>query len=334
MDSPSIMGGVISKPGSNESVQKANQDLADAFKTLSHPAMMGSHRPNVENLLQSLHTLDLQTMPLSEVEELARMCFEGSPHIEKNPSKAVELWTIAADRGSLEAKYSRALCMKDGIGIDKDGKKAAEELSFLSKEKDYHLAHYSLALMYDQGVDIPQNYEEAFMLFKKAALEGITPALHNIGNCYAAGKGVQQNDQRALLYYQAADEAGDHIASFTLGTWYYSGRGGLKSNKEKAFELQLKAAQRGHPGAMFNVGTALLVGEGTEKDIDSAVKWLQYAADAGIVPARLNLAKVFIEGEGPLQRLDDAAKLLEPIKDKNEIAQGLFNEIEDLWRNK
>ncbi len=152
--------------------------------------------------------------------------------------------------------------------------------------------------------------------------------MHNIGNCYADGKGVKQSDKNALLYYQAADEAGDHFASFTLGTWYYSGRGGLEVNKEKAFELQLKAAQRGHPGAMFNVGTALLTGEGTAKDKENAIKWLQYAADAGVVAARLNLAKVFMEGDANSRRLDDAIKILEPIVEKNEIANELLKEIE------
>lgn len=204
--------------------------------------------------------------------------------------------------------------------------------------------------MHYVGDGIPQNYEEAFKLFKvytvilinfqitleiiifdllqKAARGGVTPALHNIGNCYADGKGAKQSDKNALLYYQAADEAGDHFASFTLGTWYYSGRGGLEVSKEKSFQLQLKAAQRGHPGAMFNIGTALLTGDGVEKDKENALKWLQHAANAGIVPARLNLAKVYMEGDRSSRRLDDAAELLKPIEDKNEVAKELLKEIQ------
>ena len=51
---------------------------------------------------------------------------------------------------------------------------------------------------------------------KLAAKGGITPALHNIGNCYAYGKGTKQSDYNAILFYEAAVEAGDPSAMFTL----------------------------------------------------------------------------------------------------------------------
>lgn len=206
--------------------------------------------------------------------------------------------------------------------------------------------------MYYLGDGVQQDFTEAFKLFKvnrptffglallvssvysfllkfsqKAAIGGVTPALHNIGNCYADGKGVQQNEKNAVLYYQAADEAGDHFASFTLGTWYYHGKGGLPVDHKKAVELQMKAAQRRHPGAMFNVGMALFSGDGVEKDKANAIQWLRFAGESGVMPARLNLAKIYLED--PLARqYDEAIDILQPIVDKNEAARELLAEIQ------
>lgn len=135
-----VVGTILTNSG-NVRVQQANQDLADAIKTLSHSNTMVVQRPDVEAKLQSLGSLDLGTMPIEEIEELARLHFEGSPLIEKDQNRAFELWKAAAERGSLEAKYSCALCMKDGIGTEKNCVTAAEELRVLSEEKNYNLAH-------------------------------------------------------------------------------------------------------------------------------------------------------------------------------------------------
>lgn len=154
--------------------------------------------------------------------------------------------------------------------------------------------------------------------------------MHNIGNCYAEGKGVKQNDKNALLYYQAGEEAGDPYASFTLATWHYKGRAELTADPEKAFQLQLKAAQMGHPPAMFNIGVALLTGDGTVKDREQAIQWLRKASDANITEAKLNLAKVYMEGDQVLsEALTMAENVLQPLaKNNHEIALAMLQELE------
>ena len=87
------------------------------------------------------------------------------------------------------------------------------------------------------------------------------PALHNLGNCYASGRGVPQSDQIALRYYEAAAETGDPFSKFTLGTWLYTGRGTGAPDRARSFQLQLEAANEGHPIAMFNIGTIYMAGE-------------------------------------------------------------------------
>lgn len=41
---------------------------------------------------------------------------------------------------------------------------------------------------------------------------------------------------------------------FTLGSWIYQGRAGLERDLKEAFKWQKKAADVGHPGALFNIG--------------------------------------------------------------------------------
>lgn len=139
---------------------------------------------------------------------------------------------------------------------------------------------------------------------------------------------MKQSDHNALLYYQAACEAGDAFAHFTVGTWHYQGRGGLEPNKELAFQFHMKAAEAGHPGAIFNVGVAYLVGEGTSLDKAEGVKWLKLAADKNIAEARYNIAKVYMEEEP--YRLDEAESILAPISDRSEIAKAMLEEIASL----
>ena len=152
--------------------------------------------------------------------------------------------------------------------------------------------------------------------------------MYNIANAYAYGRGVKASDHNALLYYEGASEAGDPMAQFTLGLWYYQGKGGLNADVKKSFQLQLQAAQQGHPAAMFNVGTAYLVGDGIGKDVSEAVEWLEKAGQVGIVEARLNLAKVYMDGAGVDKDLHKAKQYLIDIAARHEIARMLLAEIE------
>jgi TPR repeat protein len=42
---------------------------------------------------------------------------------------------------------------------------------------------------------------------------------------------------------------------FTVGTWIYTGRSGKERNLDESFRWQKLAADAGHPGATFNIGT-------------------------------------------------------------------------------
>ncbi len=71
---------------------------------------------------------------------------------------------------------------------------------------------------------------------------------------------VPKNEELAVKYLEVASETGDLLAKHALALHYYRGLG-CDVNRTKAFELQLQAAEGGHPGALFNVAVHYLSGK-------------------------------------------------------------------------
>ena len=288
-----------------------------------------------------------------QLEELARAYYEGGSsassssggggtggsagELPKDEAQAVAVWRAAAARGSIEAKYSLAVCLREGRGCATDAVAARARLSELAGDGNadggdadvgsgddkkkrnknvsnnkkgaggYHLAHYALGIMLTSGEGGAPDHAKAFGHFKAAARAGVLPALHNLANAYAAGRGVKQSDHNALLYYQAGADAGDPHAMFSLASWLHTGRGAADGKKqpERAFELNLAAARKGHPAAMFNVGAAFMSGVGTGsegKDMGKAAGWFEKASFEGtgrLAEASLNLGNMYRAGLVP-----------------------------------
>jgi TPR repeat protein len=51
-------------------------------------------------------------------------------------------------------------------------------------------AQFNFALMQAEGVGMPKNEEEAFLMFKKAAVKGLAQAQYNVGIFLAEGRGT------------------------------------------------------------------------------------------------------------------------------------------------
>eukprot|EP01031_Cornospumella_fuschlensis_P028592 gene28592-34516_t len=330
LQSPSLAKPPLNISAAEEAAKvAAYNQLKEAMKDLSG----GDSRPIIlpsDSEISKWLKKPVDQLPVDQLEELARVYYEGSKDISADPAKAVELWSLAASKGSVEARYSRAICLKDGVGIAEDKATAFQELQALAEKHNYNFAHYSLAIMHDRGEGCAIDLEKAFYHYRLAAKGGIQPAFHNLANAYAFGRGVEKNDENARMLYEAGVEMGDPASLYVLATWHYKGRGGLEVNKQKAFELQLQAAQAKHPAAMFNVGAALLVGDGVGEDAPKAAEWFEKAARLGIAEASLNLAKMYMEGKGVPRDLEVAREIVGRIADKNVVARELLLEIDTI----
>ena len=69
-------------------------------------------------------------------------------------------------------------------------------------------AQYQLAVLYDDGGEVAQNYEQAIYWYQKAAEQGLDKAQHNLGIAYDEGLGVTQDYQQAYEWFQKAAQQG------------------------------------------------------------------------------------------------------------------------------
>lgn len=83
-------------------------------------------------------------------------------------------------------------------------------------------------LKYDKQKD----YQQAMQWYLKAADEGNTDAMVNIGLLYQHGNGVQQNYQQAMQWYLKAADKNNPIAMIQISRLYNEGLGVDQDTKQ------------------------------------------------------------------------------------------------------
>lgn len=116
---------------------------------------------------------------------------------------------------------------------------------------------------------------------------------------------------------------------FALATWRNIGRFFAK-DPMISHELNLRAANLGHPGAMFNVGCNYMSGQCVEKkDLLIAAEWFEKSANQGFIHAALNLGKMYFEGAGVPRDLLKAKQVLEPFAERSAICRQSIQMIDE-----
>lgn len=99
-----------------------------------------------------------------------------------------------------------------GKGIKAYQKSQYEEaLSYLgplAKDGDPY-AQFAIAVMYDDGVGRPQNFDLALDWYLKSAKGGLVDAQYMAGRFYGRGRGMKQDPEKALFWFNLA-AAGGH----------------------------------------------------------------------------------------------------------------------------
>eukprot|EP01035_Chromulina_nebulosa_P026239 gene26239-34328_t len=137
-------------PVANRKMIDAHRNLKFAIKELSKGYQAPPSNFNYADILDK----PLSSLTKEQLEEFARVYYRGRPDlaVEKNVEKAFEAWTLASSTfNSVEAMYSRAMCLREGVGVEKNPKFAFEDMLYLAEEKNYNLAHYTVALMFTNG---------------------------------------------------------------------------------------------------------------------------------------------------------------------------------------
>jgi uncharacterized protein len=114
--------------------------------------------------------------------------------------------------------------------------------NFLAGAKEGHAnSQFNVAVMYEQGIGIGKDEQEAFVWYGKAALQGNSAAQFNLGVLYENGRGTKINFEKANEWYRKASIQRDPLAIGNLGMLYVRGQG-VKQNKVAGVALLLVSA--------------------------------------------------------------------------------------------
>ena len=192
----------------------------------------------------------------------------------------------------------------EGIDIDYD-----QALMLYGKAADQHnrWAMSNISIIYRNGFGVQKDMSMAIDWCKKAAELGFETAQYNLGTCYAYGDGLTQDYNKAVEWYTKAAAQGSAEAQMNLGGCYKNGKG-VTQDYTKAAEWYAKAAMQRHAGAQNNLGVCYEYGEGVEQDYSEAVKWYSKAAEQGNTLALNNLGYMYETSKGVEQNYSEAVK--------------------------
>lgn len=122
---------------------------------------------------------------------------------------------------------------------------------------------------------------------------------------YLKGDGVEADPGMAMRYGQNAAAKGDADAAFVVGALYAKG---MAPDLARAAGWYRRAADQGHPKAMYNLAMAYLSGNGVARNAEEAVSWFTKAAGAGYPDAAVNLGVLYDTGSGVARDRDEALK--------------------------
>ncbi len=79
--------------------------------------------------------------------------------------------------------------------------------------------------MYDSGQGVPKDTLVAIEWYEKAAAQGDSNALLNLGAIYATGDGVLTDYTKAIEYYKKSADFGNYLALENLAIMHFSAQG-------------------------------------------------------------------------------------------------------------
>lgn len=183
---------------------------------------------------------------------------------EKNPKKALFYFEKAAELGVTIAMIDLAALYAKGIGVSIDHNRAISLIQQAAELGDDD-AHFRLAIMYKEGQGLPKDIKKSMFHFNQAMENGNKEALFEVGKMYVEGEGVNKNLKIGLNFLDKAGEHGHDLAYGYVGFMYATGTEGIKVDRERAREYLRKAARLGNKDAMemvaFNYEPVLELGE-------------------------------------------------------------------------
>lgn len=190
--------------------------------------------------------------------------------------KALECYQYAASKEHKDGYCGLGKMYKKGLGVPQDYTKAYEYFNLAAAHGDYE-AEYEIGLMYLNGLGTSQDYHQAIFWFTEASNHGDAAAYNALAYMYMNGTGVDKDYEKACDLFKKSAEFENTEAMTELGVYYST----ILFDPKKSFEWTKKAADRGYPEALWNLGDCYENGIGVEVNNKEAEKYHQMARNAG-----------------------------------------------------
>lgn len=162
-------------------------------------------------------------------------------------------------------------------------------------------AQCRLAGVYENGIVIAENFDEACRWYLMSANQGFEDAQYALGWLYSDELSNPEESEKWFLMsfrtYVSQAKAGNSAAAFRVGFMFMKGLG-VERDQEKSEEFYLKASQLGDQHALFTLGVEFRNGTFFKRDPEKAVRYFKQAADAGNKSAYYALAEAYESGDG------------------------------------
>jgi hypothetical protein len=167
---------------------------------------------------------------------------------------------------------------------------------YLAGDQGQADAQFNLGGQYINGEDVPQDYAQAALWYRKAAEEGNAKAQYNLGELYEKGQGVPQDYTQAAFWWGKAAEQGHAFVQFFLGDLYHNGQG-VPQDDAQAAAWWRKAAVQGFALAQYHLGLSYDKGLGVPQDYAQATLWYRKAAEQCVAEAQCKLGAWYGMGQ-------------------------------------
>lgn len=200
----------------------------------------------------------------------------------KNEREAQKWFLLSADKGFGKAMYALGIYAENGIPDGEPNIEEALDWYLRSANAgDYADSQWILGNCRTYG--LMNSYVdrlEGFEWYLKAAENGHPTAQNNVAVAYQDGVIVEQDYDKAVEWFEKSVAQEDQYALTNYGLALING-GGIRRNVNRGFEMLNKAAELGNTDAKMYLGVCYFEGWGTNRDLNQALKWLSEAFDEG-----------------------------------------------------
>ena len=174
-------------------------------------------------------------------------------------------------------------------------------------EQGFAEAQFILGARYSKGHGVELNDPLAMEWYRKAAAQGNSGAINNIGWMLGYGRAGDgaPNPEKAIEHYRRAAERGNPVSQNNVGLRLklrLKNEGDTEEEKaailKERFQWHRRAAENDNARGQFELAGMYDAGEGIESNLALAVKWYKRAAENDNSGAQLELSKIYNEGRG------------------------------------